>query len=68
MKLLLDINDSKAAFLLELLQSYPHVKVKSLTPAKAEFLEDLNEAVGFINDVKRGKKKASPLKNLLDEV
>ncbi|MDX2001488.1 MAG: hypothetical protein SFW35_03600 [Chitinophagales bacterium] len=68
MKLLLDINDNKAAFLLELLQSYPHVKVKSITPAKAFFLEELNEAVEYLNDVKIGKKQARPIKDLLDEI
>ncbi len=68
MRLLLDINDKKAAFLLELLQSYPHVKVKSLTPAKAVFMEELSEAVEFVNDVKRGKKKARPIKDLLNEI
>lgn len=68
MKLILDIEDSKAAFLLELLQSYPHVRVKSLTPAKAQFLGQLSEAVNFVNEVKKGKQKARPLKDLLDEV
>ncbi len=68
MKLLLDIKDSKADFILELLNSFSYVKTKSLTPYKAEVLEELKEAVDNINLVKEGKLKARPAKDLLNEL
>jgi hypothetical protein len=68
MKILVDIKDSKADFLLELLGNLSFVKAKSITPEKAELLEELSSAVKNMNLVKRGKLKAKPLKDLLDEL
>ena len=68
MKLLVDIKDSKADFILELLNSFSYVKTKSLTPYKAEVLEELKEAVDNMNLVKEGKLKARPAKDLLNEL
>jgi hypothetical protein len=68
MKVLLDIKDSKANFVLELLKSLSFVKAKPLTPQKAELLEDVKEAVDNLNLVKQGKRKARPAEDLLDEL
>jgi len=68
MKILLDIKDEKAAFVIELLKNFKFVKVKPLTPYKAEVLEGLKEAVEEINQIKTGKKKAIPLSVFLDEL
>jgi len=46
MKVLLDIKDSKAEFMLELLKNFSFVKAESLTPSKAQFLKDLKGSVG----------------------
>jgi len=68
MKVLLDIKDDKAAFIMELLNNFKFVKAKPLTPYAAEILEDLKEAVEEMNLIKAGKKKAQPLSEFLDEL
>lgn len=68
MKVLLDIKDDKAAFILDLLHKYKFVKAKPLTPYTAEVLEGLKEAVDEVNQVKAGKKKAQPLSEFLNEL
>jgi hypothetical protein len=64
MKVILDIKDDKAAFVMEVLKNFSFVKAKPLTPYKAEVLERLKEAVEEVNQVKVGKKKAQPLSEL----
>jgi hypothetical protein len=68
MKILLDIKDDKAAFIIELLSNFKFVKAKPLTPYKAEVLEGLKEAVEEVNQIKDGKKKAQLLSDFLDEL
>lgn len=68
MKVLLDINDARAKFVLELLSQLKGVKAKALTPYKAEVLEGLQEAVEEMKLIKEGKLKGIPAKDLLDEL
>jgi len=68
MKVLVDIRDNKGDFILELLNNFSFVKAKSISPAKAQLLEELKEAVENLNLVKQGKIKARPAKDLLDEL
>jgi len=68
MKVLLEIRDDRANFIIELLRSLSFVKFKTLTPAKAQFLEELRELVEAVNLVKSGKAKARSLNELLDEL
>jgi hypothetical protein len=68
MKVLLDIKDNKADFIMELLRSFSYVKTKPLTPYKAQVLEELKEAVENMALIKQGKLKARPAKDLLDEL
>lgn len=68
MKVLLDIKDDKAAFIMELLHNFKFVKAKLLTPYSAEVLEGLKEAVEEVNQIKVGKKKAQPLREFLNEL
>lgn len=68
MKLLLDIKEDKAAFILELLRNFKFVKTRELNPHQAEILEDVESAVNELNEVKEGKKKAQPLNEFLDEL
>ncbi len=44
------------------------VKAKQISPAKAQLLEELKEAVENLNLIKQGKLKARPAKELLDEL
>ena len=68
MKLILDIKDDKAAFIMELLSNFKFVKTKPITPYKAEVLEGLKEAVEQVNLAKQGKIKLKSAKQLLDEL
>ncbi len=68
MKVLLDIEDSKVAFVMELLKNFKFVKTKALTPYKAEVLEGIKEAVEEINLIKEGKLEGKPARDLLDEL
>lgn len=68
MKVLLDIKDDKAAFILELLNQFKYVKTNPLTPFKAEVFEDLKEAVDEVNRIKSGKENAIPLNDFLNDL
>jgi hypothetical protein len=68
MKIILDIKDEKAAFILELLDNFSFVKANPLSPKDAQLLTDLRDAVVEINQIKAGKKKGQPLTEFLGEV
>ena len=68
MKVLVDVTDNKGDFILELLNSFSFAKAKPISPAKAQLLEDIKEAVENLNLVKQGKLKARPAKDLLNEL
>lgn len=68
MKVLLDIKDDKAVHLLEVLKSLPYVKAKTISNEKALLIEDIKQAVDNLNAVSKGKLKARPAKELLDEI
>jgi len=68
MKLLLDIKDSKALSLLEVLKGLSYVKTELLTPTKARFLKGLKDAVEQVNLHKQGKIKLKSARQLLDEL
>lgn len=68
MKVIIDINDNKAAFIMELLRNFPFVKAKTISDEKALIIEGLKEAVDNLNMVKKGKVKAKPAKDLIDEL
>ena len=68
MKVLLDINDNKADFMLEVLQQFRFVKAKTITAAKAQFLEELSGAVEEVKLAKKGKIKLQSAKDLLNEL
>jgi hypothetical protein len=68
MKAVLDIKDSKALFVMELLNSFSFVKVRPITNEKALLLSEIREAVDTVNLIKRGKIQARPAKELLNEI
>lgn len=68
MRVLLDINDNKAAYLLEILKNLPFVKTKQLTDTNAEILENLKEAVDEMKLIKSGKKQGISARKMLDEL
>ena len=68
MKAVLDIKDSRASFVMELLGNFSFVKVKPITNEKALLLSEIREAVDTVNLVKKGKIQARPAKELLLEI
>jgi len=68
MKVLLDIKDSKAVHLLEVLKSLPYVKTTQLTDGKAELISDLREAVEEMKLIQSGKKQARDAEEFLNEL
>jgi len=68
MKLLLDIKDDKALFIIELLKNFKFVKTKALTLANSEMLEGLKEAVEQVNNAKQGKVELKSTRQFLDEI
>lgn len=71
MKLLLDIEDNKAAAFIEIIKSYSYVKAKPLSVPDAELLEEIREIKKvFINAarIKSGKLKGRPVEELLNEL
>ena len=68
MKVLLDIKDSKAASLLEVLRGLPYVKTESLSGEKVLLIKEIKKAVEEMKLIRAGKLKARPVKELLDEI
>ena len=68
MKLLLEIKDNKAEFILELLKNFSFVKTEPITPAKAEFLRELKGAVSEVTLAKQGKIKLQSAKDFLNDL
>ena len=68
MKVLLDIKDSKAASLLEVLRVLSYVKAEPLSEEKALLLKEIKEAVKEMKLIREGKLKARPVKELMDEL
>ncbi|TDK51029.1 hypothetical protein [Algoriphagus formosus] len=68
MKVLLDIKDSKALHLLEVLKSLPYVKTKQLTDAKAQLMSEIREAVEEMKQIRAGKKQARDAEDFLNEL
>jgi hypothetical protein len=68
MKVLLDIKDSEALHLLEVLRALPYVKTTTISEEKALLMEEMKEAVENLKLVRSGKIKARPARELLDEI
>ncbi|MCU0420833.1 MAG: hypothetical protein MUC38_14365 [Cyclobacteriaceae bacterium] len=68
MKLLIEVPDGKAGFVLQLLHALPGIKVRELTSHQAGVLAGLAEAVGEMKKVKTGKLKARNAEELIDEL
>lgn len=68
MKLLLDIPDHKANFILELIKSFKFVKSTTVTPAKATEIINMIEAIEEVKLAKQGKIKLKKAEDLLNEL
>lgn len=68
MKILLEIQDNKVSFFLELLKNFRFIKAKPITAENAQLLEEIEEAVKNMNLVNEGKLKARTVEDLLNEL
>jgi hypothetical protein len=68
MKIILDVKDDKASFMMEVLKNFKDVKATQLTAYKADVLEGIKEAVEEVKLIKQGKLKGIPAKDLLNEL
>jgi hypothetical protein len=68
MHVLLDIKDSKALHLLEVLRSLPYVKTKTISEEKAQLMEEIKDAVDSLSLVKEGKLKPKSARDLYNEL
>jgi hypothetical protein len=68
MKLIVEVADKRADFVKELLDSLPFVKTKTITPQKAQFLEELKKSVGEVSLAKKGKLKLQSAREFLNEL
>jgi polyhydroxyalkanoate synthesis regulator phasin len=68
MKVLLDIKDSKASSLMDVLNGLSYVKIKTISDEKALLIEEIKEAVENLKLVKQGKLTGRPARELLDEL
>lgn len=68
MKVLLDIKDNKADFVMELLDSLSFVKTKKLTDEKTQLIEEIKEAVEEMKLIRAGKKKARNAQDFINEL
>ena len=68
MKVMLDIKDNKAAFVMELLNNLSFVKAKPLSNENAILIDEIKEAVEELKLVRHGKIKARPARDLINEL
>lgn len=68
MKIVVEVKESKAEFLLELLRNLPFVKSAAVNNEKEDVLGSVRTAVEQMKQVKAGKIKGRPVQALLDEL
>lgn len=68
MKLLIDVKDSKAAFLIELLSNLPFVKTTKVPSYKEEVLENLQDSIEELKLIKEGKIQGISAEDLINEL
>jgi len=68
MRVLLDIKDSKAMHLMEVLKGLSYVKTKTISDEKAVLIEEIKEAVENLKLVRAGKLKARNAEDFLNEL
>jgi penicillin-binding protein-related factor A (putative recombinase) len=68
MRVLLDIKDSKAVYLMEVLKGLSYVKTKTISNEKAILIEEVKEAVDNLNLAKEGKLKLKTARELYNEL
>jgi hypothetical protein len=68
MKVLLDIKDEKADYVMELLGNLPYTKTEAISSGKAKFLKELKGAVSEVKASETGKIQLKSLDKLINEL
>jgi hypothetical protein len=68
MQYLLEVDDNKDKFLLEILKHFRFVKTRPLTKTNLQFVKELQQSVQEVNQAKKGKIKLQKAKDLLNEL
>ena len=68
MKVLLDIKDDKADFILEVLKNFKYVKTEQLTAYKSEVFTGVKQAVKEMNLITSGKMQGISAQDLINEL
>ena len=68
MKVILDIKDSRAISLIDVLKSLSYVKVKLISDEKALLMSEIREAVEEMKLIRAGKKKSRNAEDFLNEL
>jgi hypothetical protein len=68
MRIVLDVNDDKAAFFLEIVRNFSFVKFDRTSSEQSQMIEDLKGAVDEVNRAKRGELKLQSARDFLNEL
>lgn len=68
MQYLLEVDDNKDKFLLEMLKHFRFVKTRPLSKANVQFVTELQQSVEQVKQAKKGKVKLQKAKDLLNEL
>lgn len=68
MQYLLEIDDNKDKFVMEVLKHFRFVKTKPLSKENINFIKELQHSVEEVNNAKKGKIKLQTAKDLLNEL
>ena len=69
MKIILDINDNKVAFFMEIIKNFKFIKKATpISENKAAIIQDVREAVEEMKLVNQGKLEAKNVEDLINEL
>ncbi len=68
MDFLVSVPKDKAKLMQGLLESISFAKVMPLTKGKAQRVSNMLEAIAELHEIKQGRRKAVPMKRVLDEL
>jgi len=68
MQYLIEVDDNKDKFLLEILKHFRFVKTRPLTKTNLQFIKELQHSVDEVNKAKKGAIKLQKTKDLLNEL
>jgi len=68
MKVVLDIKDSKAEFIIDWLKQHTYVKINPVKKPKEKLAHNLKQAIEEVKLIEAGKKEGKLLKDLVNEL